>query len=184
MGSLSAQSEPDAGLRYPTRVTDSNGNYITLEYLPGINQGGTNSSARISWIQDVRSAPGNTYTFNYTTFSGELVPHLTGIAASLPTGDNYTLAHTAVGLKDPFFATARGNSRFLQSLTATGPGLVHNFEYDANGTVPSGELTRVIFPYKGELQWVYGPFIYPDTQQLREVVTRKLVKQLGAAATT
>ena len=59
--------------------------------------------------------------------------------------------------------------------------LSHTFEYGGNG---AGELTKVIFPYKGELRWAHGDSItYSNQQKLREVKYRYLVKQLGAPAT-
>ena len=48
MDSTVASTEPDKGTRYPTKVQDSNGNHIVIEYKPGAGQGGVNSSARIS----------------------------------------------------------------------------------------------------------------------------------------
>ncbi|MFN0101277.1 MAG: hypothetical protein ACKV2U_04200, partial [Bryobacteraceae bacterium] len=180
MGSTSATSEPDSGTRYPTKVQDSNGNYISLEYRAGAGQGAVNTSARISTIKDIRSSPGNAYTFNYDS-----APHLTSITASIPTGENYSFAYTAPAALTAPFGTCSppcGNAQMLQSITATGPGLVHSFEYGVNG---AGELTKVIFPYKGELRWAYGDSItYSNGQKLREVRYRYLVKQLGATPTT
>ena len=119
MDSMAASTEPDKGTRYPTKVQDSNGNYIVIEYKPGAGQGGVNSSARISTIRDIRSSPGNAYTFTYNTDSP--TPHLTGIATSVPTGENYTLLYTAVvTLTSPFGGGQTVSAPLLQSLTATG----------------------------------------------------------------
>ena len=39
MGSESAGTEPDAGTLYPTVMQDTNGNQVTVRYLPGLNGG-------------------------------------------------------------------------------------------------------------------------------------------------
>ena len=182
MSSISATTEPDSGTRYPTKVQDSNGNFISLEYKPGSGQGGINSSSRISTIKDIRSSPGNAYTFTYDGSQ-----HLTSIAANIPTGENYSFTYTAsAALAAPFGACQPpggcGSAQMLQSFKATGPSLTHSFEYGTNG---AGELTTVTLPYKGELRWTHGDSIqYSNGQKLREVKTRQLVKQSGAAATT
>lgn len=68
MGCVSGGIESDNGTMYPTQIEDSNGNQITISYMPGSGAPWPNSSARIYTITDVRSvgpyyAP--SYTFTY-----------------------------------------------------------------------------------------------------------------------
>ncbi|MCC6539427.1 MAG: hypothetical protein IT162_17885, partial [Bryobacterales bacterium] len=182
MGSISAGTEQDAGTRYPTRVTDSNGNFLELTYRAGISQGSGNTSARVSTITDIRSAPNPAYVFNYDNDPN--LPRLTSIAAQIPTGENYSFTYSAPAtLYSPFTPQVAfdTNARMLQTVTVTGPNLVHTFEYGSNG---AGEMSRVILPYQGDLRWYHDSFAYPNGQTLREVRYRYLTKQAGAATTT
>ncbi|MCC6540018.1 MAG: hypothetical protein IT162_20890, partial [Bryobacterales bacterium] len=61
----SAGTEQDAGTYYPTRVTDSNGNFLYVMYKPGIGQGAANTSARIDTITDIRNAPNPSYPVSF-----------------------------------------------------------------------------------------------------------------------
>ena len=183
MSCLSGGSEQDKGTRYPTKIQDSNGNFITLEYKPAAGLGGVNSSARISTIKDIRSTPGNAYTFTYTS------DYLMSISTSLATGENYSFSYSgAVSPASPIAGGAGGpwpNVKMLQSVTQTGPNLTHSFTYDVGGTANAGELTKVVFPYLGELRWSYTDSqAYSNGQKLREVNYRYLVKQSGASPTT
>src|SRR5262249_40909138 len=137
---------------------------------------------RISAIQDIRPASGNAYNFTYT--SG----HLSSIAATIPTGENYTLGYTASTLRTPFDpALNKGSVTLLNSVTVSSiTALHHDFTYDVDGAgKTAGELAKVIFPYRGELRWEYqSSAAYPNGQILREVQYRKLVKETGATPKT
>jgi hypothetical protein len=64
----------------------------------------------------------------------------------------------------------------LQSATINGLNLTHTFQYGAN---EAGELTKVIFPYGGELRWDYRTFTYAGNRSYREVQYRHLQRQAG-----
>ncbi len=185
MNCLSGGSEADAGVRYPTRMEDTSGNYIEVAYQTGRNAIYPNSSARVTWIRDLRvdftqwPTP-TTYTFNY---NGDAVPHLTSISNGVGTAENFTFSYTtAATLYSPFAPqTSFGTAQMLQTATRTGVNLTHTFEYGTNG---AGEMSRVILPLGAELRWTYGDFTYGNGRTFREVVSRQLVKQSGATATT
>ena len=67
----------------------------------------------------------------------------------------------------------------MQSLSNSIPH-THSFEYSGN----LGELTRVIFPYGGDLRWAYRGYTYYGAQTLREVQYRYLSKSAGAPLNT
>jgi len=177
MDALSGGTEDDAGTRYPTRMQDTNGNYVDLRYLTGLNAPYANSSARISQVEDVRaSTGGSTYTF---TYNSDAIPHLTGIANSIGTAESFSFTYTAPALLYAPFAGSGsyGNAQMLQLVTQTGTGLSHTMEYGGNG---AGELSKIVFPYQGELRWTYNEFTFTGNRTVREVATRQLVKQSGA----
>lgn len=65
MGSASAGTEEDAGTLYPTTMQDANDNQIYVRYKSGIGMPNTNTSARISEIDDHRGqGMGKTYHSN------------------------------------------------------------------------------------------------------------------------
>ncbi|MEZ5355296.1 MAG: hypothetical protein R2762_21895 [Bryobacteraceae bacterium] len=185
MYTISQGNERDSGTRYPTVMEDSNGNQILLNYYSGVNAPVGGSSSRISEIEDVRAQlccvpqKYRSYVFNYTTYSGETLPHLTGISSELTDGENYTFTYGAVTLKDPFTATSYGSARMLTDITKNGVNLKHTFAYGSNG---AGELTRVTYPYLGYIDWAYRNFTYTGSRMLREVNQRWFVKVPGAAA--
>ena len=69
MGSVAGGIEEDIGTRYPTRVQDSNGNYILIRYNTGVGASGADTSSRIKEIEDVRAVQSGgvwkTYEFVY-----------------------------------------------------------------------------------------------------------------------
>ncbi|MBI4910107.1 MAG: hypothetical protein HY820_41200 [Acidobacteria bacterium] len=181
MDCVSGGVEDDAGARYPTRIQDSNGNYIALRYLTGIDAVYANSSGRISQVEDVRVGSGAaTFTFTYNT---DAIPHLTGITNSINTAENYTFAYsTAAGLWSPFSGGSQfGTAQMLQTVTQTGTSLSHTFEYGGNA---AGELTKVIMPYGGELRWTHTEFAFSGARTVREVTSRQLVMSSGATPLT
>jgi hypothetical protein len=76
-------------------MEDTNGNQILITYKPGAGLGGTNSSARISQIQDVRAL----YSFSYNSDSPN---HLTGISNNVGTAESYTFSYSTFTLQAPF----------------------------------------------------------------------------------
>ena len=67
MNVVSASGEPDAGWRYPSKIEDSNGNYVTLQYPQGSGGGTINTSGRITQITDPLATGSNpSYSFTYT----------------------------------------------------------------------------------------------------------------------
>jgi RHS repeat-associated protein len=163
-GSISAGTEQDAGTMYPTLMEDSNGNQTLLVYNDGVGTTWSNSSSRISTIEDVRGNGSPDYTF---TYNSDTIPHLTGITNTIQTAEKYTFTYAEnQPLNSPFApATGYGNWTFL-STVANGVPLTTSFTYDSTGT---GELDQVTFPYGGHIRWAYGPFTYSGSRVLREV---------------
>ncbi len=186
MGAVSAGTEQDAGTRYPTLMQDFNGNQVLVRYHAGLGASWTDSSARIDEIEDVRATVCcsplryRTYTFTYNT---DAVPHLTGVANTIGTAEGYTFTYTPVAtLQSPFSPpVSYGATHVLASLTMNGINLTQQFFYGGNN---SGELTKAIFPYGGELRWDHRDFTFTGTRTLREVQYRHLVKSAGAAQAT
>jgi RHS repeat-associated protein len=169
MANLTGNSEADAGTRYPTVIQDSNGNQIRVSYY--------GNTARIGSIQDVRGS----YGFGYTAVNG--TDHLTSITNTFGSSESYTLAYfSGQTLYSPFTPQVNyGTTALLQSVTRSGVGLTQSFEY---GSLGSGELSKVSFPYGGDLRWEYRDFTYTSNRTLREVQYRKLTKQSGSPLVT
>jgi hypothetical protein len=77
-------------------------------YQGGLAYGGTNGSARITSIEDVRAvyvtSDYRSYTFSY---NNDAIPHLTGITSHVP-GDTSSFTFTysgALALIEPFTST-------------------------------------------------------------------------------
>jgi RHS repeat-associated protein len=177
LGCTSAASEADSGVLYPTLMEDSNGNQIIVHYMTAPGAGWTNSSARISAIEDVRTPGTNAYVFNYNTDSP---PHLTGTTVYVPTGENYTFNYlSGQALSSPFDSQSYGTTTMLQSVVVNANYTDHEFTY--NG---SGELTKIVLPYKGYLSYDYTTVSYSGAvvRSYREVVRRYLSKD-GIATT-
>lgn len=163
----------DAGTLYPTSINDTNGNVIALRYLPGLGSVSTNSSARISIIEDARETGGAssgylTYLF---TYSGN---QLAAIMNTVGTPENYTFQYGSVSnLASPFDGSTFGKVTTLSSVTTSGIGTAHQFGY--NG---SGEMTGLTTPLGGALGWSYSS--YADTgRSYREVRSRTMSAGFG-----
>ena len=168
-GCTSAPGEADSGVMYPTLMQDSNGNEIIVRYQTGAGASWTNSSARITQIEDTRGNGGIDYTFAYDTSSP---PHLTAITNDISTGENYSFTYlTGQALSAPFDSTPFGTTAVLQQVTIAGNSTNYGFTYNA-----SGELTKVVLPYQGYLQYDYTTTAYPNGLSYREVVHRYLSK--------
>jgi len=187
MDSVSSGAEQDAGTRYPTVMQDSNGNQILLRYKTGLGVTWENSSARLDEVEDVRAvscgcAPlrYRTYSFSYNT---DAIPHLNGIANYINTSEGYSFTYSAgQTLWSPFSGGgSHGTAQMLIGVTMSGLGLTTTLEYGSNA---AGELATVRFPYQGEIRWVYRDFTYSGSRTYREVSSRQLLKEAGAAVTT
>jgi hypothetical protein len=179
MGAVSAGAEEDAGTRYPTLMQDSNGNQVLVRYRTGLGVAWTDSSARLDQIEDVRASGSYTHSF---TYNSDPIPHLTAIDATGVVPERYTFAYLgSQTLYSPFSPqTAFGATTLLQTVTM-GTSRHHQFEY---GTSGAGEMSRVIFPYGGDLRWAYRDFTFLGNRTLREVQCRYLTKASGAATQT
>ena len=171
MNVVAAPGEPDAGTLYPSVMEDSNGNYITVQYCPGLG-GGDNASGRIKTITDVRvTSPYTTYMFNYTDgYAGYAsCPALNGTAIRLKAiGNNifsteaYQFSYSSnTQIRSPF-STSGNNfwpANLLTAVTVTMPEgpISHQFAYFGNVT---NELTQVTTPLGGTLGWGYQTFTY------------------------
>jgi RHS repeat-associated protein len=154
MGSISAQSEADAGAMYPTLIEDSNGNQITVQYLPGIGRTDANTSSRIASIEDARAVSvgsgRQTYSFVY---SADPLPRLLSVVALIPTGENYNFTYSTQPVKSPFGSA--DSPAFVQALSGFAavnePGYI--FNYSAEQT---GEVGSMTIPTGGLVKWDYA----------------------------
>jgi hypothetical protein len=179
MGSQSSGGEQDAGSLYPTLIEDSNGNQINITYATGLNGSGSNTSARITQIVDARNA-GYSYQFYTLSYNSDSIPHLTSISCgNLGTPENYGFNYLeSQPLSSPISGASYGTTTLLQSVTVTGLGIGHSFQYSSSG---SGEMTQLTTPLGGSLQWAYRTFTYSGGISVREVQTRYLQTLPGAA---
>ena len=173
-GCLSASTEADSGVMYPTLMEDANGNQVLVRYQTSSGAPWTNSSARITEIEDVRTPSGTgpgykTYSF---TYNSDTPPHLTGITNTINTGENYSFTYlTGQSLASPFNSQSYGTTAMMRRVTVTGNSTYHEFTY--NG---SGELTNILLPYKGYLSYDYTTATYSSSRSYREVIRRYLSK--------
>ncbi len=168
-GCISASTEADSGVMYPTIMEDTNGNQVLVSYQTAPGATWTNSSARIVGIEDVRGNGSNTYTFTYNNDSPR---HLTGITSNISTGENYTFTYlTGQSLYSPFNSQSFGTTAFMRRVTINTISTYHEFTY--NG---SGEITQILLPYKGYLSYDYTTTTYSSGRSYREVLHRNLSK--------
>jgi hypothetical protein len=181
MGATSGGTEQDAGTKYPTVMQDTNGNQILIRYNTGLGAIGTNSSARINEIEDVRAVYNSstlTYQTYVFTYNNDPIPHLTSLSKRIPAmvqffGLTYLSNQP---LNSPFSpATSFGTTTLLQTVTGL-YGFGHSLQYDSGG---SGELTQVTVPMGGKLRWTYRPFTYVGSRTQREVQNRYLTSTVG-----
>ena len=169
MGSQSSNGEQDAGTLYPTVIEDTNGNQIVIAYQAGAGSGAVNTSARISTINDPRTAYGPTYTFTYNT---DAIPHLTSIHGSAVfQNEQWQFGYNTVTLTDPFAGASYGATTMLASVTAVPTGYVPPSFFSYN---TSGEMTQYTSAMGGTLSWTYQPFTYSASVKVREVNSRSM----------
>jgi len=141
-----------------------------VHYNWGSGAGGPDSSARINAIEDPRgssqSFPSTSYQF---TFNSDAIPHLTGIANYMWTGEAYTLWYLSnQALSDPFSSSSFGTTTLLQAVQTNGLNIAYSFGYQQG----SGEMTQMSTPLGGVLQWQYQTYTYSGPRNYREVRTR------------
>jgi RHS repeat-associated protein len=181
LGSVSAAGEPDAGTLYATLMEDSNGNQIVIDYAPGAGASATNTSGRLIRILDARAQRLTSGYSSYTfTYNSDPIPHLVGVTASIPTGENYSFTYEAnQTLVSPFGGSLNfGVTTLLRAVTTQYLNISHTFQY-----VPgSAELSQTTTPLGGVLGWQYRNYVYGDGHMYREVQTRTM--QPGAGGPT
>ncbi len=177
-GAVSAGTEEDAGTMYPTQFEDTNGNQILLRYGAATGLPWTGSSARIVQVEDVRAGgtPPSTYNFNY---NADAIPHLTSIANTIGTAENYIFTPASQTLTSPFNSTSYGPWTTLASVKQAVTNQTTSFQYNA-----SGELTQMTTPFGGSLSWTHGNATYTGSVTQRQVQSRSLVTGVGAQASS
>src|SRR5205085_11493693 len=129
-GCTSGGTEADAGTLYPTIVEDVSGNQVIVVYNPGagLPSTATNTSARISTIEDGRASVACSYTtspycpsvapppyvctswlgicvnttYQFTWNADAPVPHLYRITNNIRTAEAYGFTYTSAALAPPF----------------------------------------------------------------------------------
>ncbi len=177
-GAQSAGLEEDGGTFYPTKMQDTNGNYIAISYQTGAYALSPQSSARITVIEDSRAlyypyGNANQLATYWLTYTADLAPHLTSIQSISAVGVNFTFGIAQnVPLNSPFYGdnTTFGTTGRLDSVTGA-YNQAHVFTYNSNS---SGELTQVQFPYGGKLGWQFMDYHYSDGRVVRDMYNRLL----------
>jgi len=174
-GAEAAGLEEDSGTRYPTKMQDTNGNFIAISYQTGAYALDPQSSSRITYIEDSRAlnCTASTLCTYWLTYTADATPHLTSVNGISSVGVNYTFSMTQnLALNSPFTsdATTFGTTTRLDTITGA-YGLQHQFTYNTNN---SGELTKVRFPYGGSLGWQFRDFAFSDNRVIRDMQIRTL----------
>jgi YD repeat-containing protein len=101
------------------------------------------------------------------------VPHLMSISGG---SASRTFAYANLPLVSPW-GQSQGNIYFLSTVT-NAASQTHTFYY-----TPYSELSRIVYPYGGELRWEFRDFTYTGSRTVREVQYRWLRKAIGAVET-
>jgi hypothetical protein len=177
-------TEADAGTLYPTRLVDTNGNEIKLRYQGGLHYGGTNGSARVTEVEDVRSvAVTGGYRSYQLSYNADAIPHLTSINSDIGDGAYYSFSYTTGNvLREPFTNTTTfGTAAQMTTMTVPGSGGLHfTLAYQSG----SQELSQATMPYGGTLVWNYGQKTLVGTRTQMEVTSRVLNAIDGAGTRT
>jgi YD repeat-containing protein len=179
-GCTSATTEADSGVLYPTVMEDTNGNLINIRYNTAPGARWTNSSSRISEIEDVRavdngSGDRRTYIFSYSTGT---LPHLSSITNTIGSSESYVFNYTTATLVSPFSPSiSYGTTTFLDVVQTSGINTEYVMGYTSpsNGTV-TGELWWVNLPYGGSFAYGYDTVGYASGVSYRELSFRDLTK--------
>ncbi len=171
MGSTSSAGEADAGTMYPVYFFDTNGNYLSLMYAPGIGSGSYNTSARMIYIWDARLSTGPAYIFAYNSDS---IPHLVSEQGVVVPAESYNFTYAeSQALYEPFTTTYWTSVALLQTATTwPEPGSTDVVSSTFTYVPAYGELKQYTSPLGGNQQWQYRTFTYPSGIGLREVATR------------
>jgi RHS repeat-associated protein len=180
LGSTSASGEQDAGSLYPTTMESTDGNQILIIYQQGVGGSTTNTSARITSIQDSRvgTIPTYAYVFSYTYTGGTTPYHLSSITNGIGTAEAYGVTLTAVTLQAPFSPYTSYGTTYLLTGIDNGnipyTALTHQtFTYSSDN---SGALTQATTGLGGYQAWSYHNVTYTTGATFREVQTRSLSK--------
>jgi hypothetical protein len=174
----SAGTEFDAGVLYPTLMEDANGNQVKVRYKPGRDVPWADSSGRIYQIEDVRAHPSNNVTYEFTF---DDVWRLTQINNYIGTGERYWFYYQNNQPLNSLFPPYESfGTTTLLSAMESADDREHFFYYETG----SGELTKVVLPYKGYLRWQYRSFTLAGNRTHREVQYRYLAPSAGAAELT
>ena len=183
LGCVARGDEQDAGTRYPTQMTDKDGNTVYVRYLPWNNYGAmANSSSRIAEIEDVRAAWVNgvykTYTLSYAWDAANSA-RITGIQNHIGTSESYTFGlELNKPLRSPFVPSQDfGTTRHL-GWVSNGAGQTTGFTYHGD----TFELAYVYTPTGGHLNWTYMPFTFTGGRTYREVQNREVLHKPGGPA--
>jgi RHS repeat-associated protein len=169
-GSVAGPYEANAGTLYPTLIQDTNGNQVLVSYLAGMGQTGTNSSGRISQIQDARAGFAGSGQFSYLfLYSADLQPRLLSIVNTVGSLENYTFSYAQQQVSSPFVQGGGGATVTLLASVTGGTGLQHSFQYNGYG-----ELTQAQKPLGGTVGWNYRTYSFQDGRSIREVSSRSL----------
>jgi YD repeat-containing protein len=183
MSCESGGNEPDIGVRYPTRMQDTNGNQVIVHYMTGQGAISGETSARVASIEDIRSHPEFSHPYSYVfNYNSDATPHLVSITNYIDTNESYTftyLANQTISSPFGYDPGSQVTAPLLQKVT-NGNAMEHNFEYSGG----SGEMSRVVLPYGASLRWVYRNFTFSasgSARTVREVQYRYLAPSTGAA---
>jgi RHS repeat-associated protein len=177
---VASDGGPDSGTRYPTRIQDTNGNYVTIEYTTG---------ARISAIKDSRGTHPTIpnqwygYIFEYTTPGNRLLR----IDERYPApGGGWPYVPTRVFFE--YSADTTLVSPFGGSETVPGQKLLtkvrrnvaypvmldHEIQYNA-----SGEATKLTLLYGSYFRYDYDTFSFANNAIKRREVIRRYWSSLA-----
>ncbi len=167
LGCTSATSEADSGTMYPTVMEDTNGNQITITYAAGAGLSGTNSSARITSIFDVRA-------YYYFHYNSDTPNHLTSITNTMGTAEAYSFTYNSLSLQAPFSPyTSYGSVDTLGSISFATTLQQHVFTYTSDN---SATLASATLPNGGILAWSYANAAYSSGTTYRTISSRQLSK--------
>ena len=164
---VASEQEKDAGFRFPTRIIDTNGNFIEIAYQSGKGASASNTSGRPIAIYDARGMGGApSYSFLYDK---DAPSQLSGIESHVGTAESYTFGFSQEAVLDPLKG---GNAVECRQLVQLSCSVGHEYSFSYN---EFGELASASMPSGGKLTWDYGSFTFSDGRIVREVQGRSLV---------
>jgi RHS repeat-associated protein len=167
---VSLDPEPDAGTRYPTKIQDTNGNYVTISYLTGARINDIHDSRHYDSVYDTTD-----YHFVYVNNRLDSIHEITTLR-SWPYGQTdtkrFSFVYQEAQLSSPFPVGPTVNVKLIQQVKRWGQGstptITHSIEYNS-----SGEPTKLTLPYGAYFRytWQTGSFSGGAVQR-REVASR------------